>query len=95
MGETEPMGPFTCIHGAYFAADPGFPLDQVKRRQQFEAAYPDWRITWDGDYRVFRAWRLLNGGENNLTRYKLGDLMDALEALEAPPAALAEDEEGQ
>lgn len=54
--------------------------DQVKRKQAFEAANPEWRIIWDADYRVWRAWRLLDGGEDNLTRYELRDLLDALEA---------------
>lgn len=53
--------------------------DQVKRRLAFEKANPDWRIMWDEDYRVWRAWRLIEGGEDNLTRYQLRDLLDALE----------------
>jgi len=55
-------------------------VDQVLRKQAFEAANPQWRIMWDQDYRVWRAWRLLDGGEDNLTRYMLPDLLDALEA---------------
>ena len=53
--------------------------DQVMRLHAFQAAHPHWRITWDQDYRVWRAWRLLDGGEDNLTRYELRDLLDALE----------------
>lgn len=61
----------------------GQPADQVKRRLAFEREHPDWRIIWDPDYRVWRAWRLLEGGEHNLTRYELRWLLDDLEALEA------------
>lgn len=54
-------------------------VDQVIRRQKFEAANPQWRIVHDPDYRVWRAWRLIDGGEDNLTRFELRDLLDALE----------------
>lgn len=71
MGPIEPFRPVVDMDDRI--------TDQVVRRQEFEAAHPDWRIMWDADYRVFRAWRLLDGGEDNLTRYELRDLLDALE----------------
>jgi hypothetical protein len=53
--------------------------DQVVRKQAFEKKHPEWRIFHDKDYDVWRAWRLLEGGEDNVTRYRLKDMMDALE----------------
>lgn len=55
-------------------------VDQVVRLNEFKDAHPEWRIMYDRDYRVYRAWRLLDGGEDNVTRYELRDLLDALEA---------------
>lgn len=73
------MGPnehLRCVVGG------GTDLDQVKRKHAFLEAHPEWRIFWDPDYRVWRAWRLLDGGEDNLTRYELRDLLDALDKRE-------------
>ena len=53
--------------------------DQVPRKQAYEAAHPDVRITFCGPY-----WRAVvpeAHGETTITRYDLRDLLDALEAL--------------
>jgi hypothetical protein len=45
------MGPIeTGLHPGVDGA-----VDQVKRKLAFEAAHRQWRITWDQDYRVWRA----------------------------------------
>lgn len=54
-------------------------VDQVERLNDFKAAHPEWRIMFDKDYKVWRAWRLLDGGEDNVTRYGLRELLNALE----------------
>jgi hypothetical protein len=54
-------------------------LDQVVRLETFKQQHPEWRVFFDRDVRVWRALRLLDGGEDNLTRYELRDMLDALE----------------
>ena len=54
--------------------------DQVERKKAFEKNHPEWKIIKDKDYDVWRAWRLLDGGEDNITRFYLWALLDELES---------------
>ena len=55
-------------------------VDQVPRRQKYEAEHPDVRITYHGPH-----WQAVipeQAGETVLTRYSLKALLDKLESLE-------------
>jgi len=59
--------------------DPEF-VDQVPRRQAYEAAHPDVEITYHGPY-----WKAVipeGTGHTVITQYELKDVLDKLEALE-------------
>lgn len=71
------MGPFEPFRDV---ATSELGIDQVKRQRAFEEANPEWRIIWDKDYRIFRAWRPLANGEDNIMRHELRELLDALGA---------------
>jgi len=40
--------------------------------------HPDWSIRYDGHRDVFRAWQR-NGGEEEIVRYRLTEVLDELE----------------
>jgi hypothetical protein len=61
------------------AGEPEF-VDQVPRRQAYEAAHPEVQITYHGLY-----WRAVvnePAGRTVISRYELKDLLDKLEALD-------------
>jgi len=58
---------------------PGY-VDQVPRRQAYEAAHPGVEITYRGPY--WKAVLREDAGETVITRYDLKDLLDKLEALD-------------
>jgi hypothetical protein len=61
------------------AGEPEF-VDQVPRRQAYEAAHPEVQITYHGPY-----WRAVvneQDGRTVISRYELKDLLDKLEALD-------------
>jgi hypothetical protein len=65
--------------GVITGGDPEF-VDQVPRRQAYEAAHPDVEITYHGPY-----WKALiteETGQTVITRYELKDVLDRLEALD-------------
>jgi hypothetical protein len=56
------------------------PADQVVRRNEFEARHPDVTIS----YRPGVAWAgvvPIGGGEETITAFELGELLDRLEIL--------------
>ena len=56
-------------------------VDQVPRRQAYEAGHPGVEITYRGPY--WKAVVREDAGETVITRYDLKDLLDKLEALDA------------
>ena len=57
-----------------------YPPDQVPRRQAFERAHPDVRISYLGP-----AWQAViprQDGEQVVTRFDLRELLDKLESME-------------
>ena len=56
-------------------------VDQVPRRQAYEAAHPNVEIHYKGPY-----WKAIigeNSGQTTITRIQLRQLLDALESLDA------------
>lgn len=60
--------------------EPEYP-DQVPRREAFEAAHPEVKITYHGPY--WKAVITEGTGQTVVTRYELKDVLDKLEALDA------------
>ena len=59
--------------------EPGY-VDQVPRREQYQAAHPNVEILYHGSY-----WQAIvreDAGEIVITRYELRALLDKLESLE-------------
>jgi hypothetical protein len=57
-------------------------VDQVPRREAYEAAHPGVEITYSGPY-----WRAVvrdDNGETTVVRYDLKALLDSLESLDPP-----------
>lgn len=54
-------------------------VDQVVRKQEFEAAHPEWRIWCARDSHIWHAERMIDGGRDRLTRYSLRFLLDELD----------------
>jgi len=61
------------------SGEPGY-VDQVPRRQAYEAAHPGVEITYRGPY--WKAVVREDAGETVITRYDLKDLLDKPEALD-------------
>jgi hypothetical protein len=61
------------------AGEPEF-VDQVPRRQAYEAEHPGVEITYRGPY--WKAVVREESGETVIVRYDLKDLLDKLEALD-------------
>jgi hypothetical protein len=59
-------------------------VDQVPRREAYEAAHPGVEITYMGPY--WRAVVREDDGETAVVRYDLKALLDKLESLDAPGA---------
>lgn len=61
-------------------------VDQVPRREEYEAAHPDVEILYIGPY-----WQAIlreeNDGKTIITRHSLKTLLDKLESLDGPQAA--------
>ncbi|MGH3188663.1 MAG: hypothetical protein ACRDPY_21490 [Streptosporangiaceae bacterium] len=60
--------------------EPDF-IDQVPRREAYEAAHPDVKITYHGGW-----WQAVipeDAGETVVSRYELRALLDKLESLDA------------
>jgi len=55
-------------------------VDQVPRREAYEAAHPDVEITYLGPY--WKAVVTEERGQIVITRYELKDVLDKLEALD-------------
>ena len=55
-------------------------VDQVPRRQAYEAAHPDVEIIYRGPY--WKAVITEQTGQTVITRYELKDVLDKLEALD-------------
>ena len=53
-------------------------LDQLLRLRAFRHTHPEWVITHDGDMGVWRAFKRLRNGEDNVIRRELGELLDVL-----------------
>jgi hypothetical protein len=75
MGPTEPEKLRVVHYGVDHA------LDQVVRLETFKQVHPEWRVIYDNDFKVWRALRLADGSEDNLTRYDLRTMLDALDRL--------------
>jgi len=59
-------------------------IDQVPRREAYEAAHPDVKITYHGGW-----WQAVipeDAGETVISRYELKALLDKLESLDSPAA---------
>ena len=59
--------------------EPGY-MDQVPRREAYEAAHPDVKITYHGGW-----WQAVipeDAGETVVSRYELKALLDKLESLD-------------
>ena len=57
-------------------------VDQVPRRQQYQAAHPNVEVLYHGSY-----WQAIvreDAGEIVITRYELRALLDKLESLDHP-----------
>ena len=61
------------------AGEPEY-VDQVPRRQAYEAGHPDVEITYHGPY--WKAVITEGTGQTTVTRYELKDVLDKLEALD-------------
>jgi hypothetical protein len=55
-------------------------VDQVPRRQAYEADHPHVEITYQGPY--WKAVITEGAGQTVITRYELKDVLDRLEALD-------------
>lgn len=69
--------------------------EQTLRLRLIEDEHPEWAIAYDREFRVWRAFKRLPNGEDNITRHDLKDVLDAVvqhiaaeekekEATEAP-----------
>jgi hypothetical protein len=63
------------------SSEPGY-VDQVPRREAYEAAHPDVEILYLGPY-----WQAIireETGQTTITRHSLKSLLDKLESLDLP-----------
>jgi hypothetical protein len=64
------------------SSEPGY-VDQVPRREAYEAAHPNVEILYLGPY-----WQAIireeEAGQTTITRYSLKGLLDKLESLDLP-----------
>jgi hypothetical protein len=58
-------------------------VDQVVRKEQFLAAHPDARITFDSEASAYERWRGQVPGCTEATSHDLGNLLDQLDDLVA------------